>query len=261
MRKYLVIALKQFLATMSYKFNFVMGLISPLIMLFLTYWTWTAIYNSAGSTEIGGYTESEMLAYIIIANLTFMIFSFESVMRMSGMVRNGKLTVVLVRPISILGESVAVFVGQKLIFVGGYVVMIAVFYAAGFYPSIAYAGMMLLVFVVNFILFTLLVTLISLASFWVIQMWPLRSILNAVYFLLAGMYFPLDLLPDSIFSWLRYNPFSLIGHDMTKGLQGVLSLGELSQTLLAATVWILILCAMYAQVLKRGLHRYEGMGS
>lgn len=263
MKKYVVIFLNQLNIQLSYKFNLITGIISNLISIFLSFFMWKAIYTANGGQVIGGYTENEMLVYIIVVNLLSILFSFEHVVRLGGLIRTGKLSTLLLRPISLLKESFAVFMGQKCI----YLVIFAVIYLFSF-GSVTTAGdhslyfiALILFTVLIIVMFFLLISMISTLGFWLIQMWPIRPVLNALYLILGGLYFPLNLFPNSIYKVVQYNPFSLVGYQYSNALQGKLDMNRLWLSCMICLGWAVLFLIIYNLSLAKGLKKYEGMGS
>lgn len=178
---------------------------------------------------------------------------------MGLLVRSGKLTTLLLRPISILKESFANFIGSKLV----WIIVCFLFWQIGIIMGRLSVGSCVgLVFVVsNFVMFFLLLSVVSTISFWLVQTWTLRPVLSAMYLLLGGLYFPLDLLPERLSLVLQYTPFALVGHVTTKLFQGLYTDAEMLKFILASWIWAIVFLGLYQYLWQRGLRKYEGMGS
>lgn len=260
MTKYLIIMLMEVQRSFLYKFDFLVGLLSQGLILITTLFLWRSIYQSSALTAQIPYQQGELLQYLIIANFLALLFSFIHVLRLSQLIKSGKLTMILSRPISLLAESFAVYLGNRLIVVIALSSLIVV--GQSHYSSLSpYYWFFLLVYLFTSVtMFFLLLSLISTLSFWVIQMWPLRPLLNGFYLLLGGLYFPLDLLPEPLYQFLKQSPFALAGHLLTKSLQGLLPFEELIHSIGVASLWSVVLYVSYRASLKAGLKRFEGVG-
>lgn len=265
MKKYLVIFLNQLNIQLSYKFNLITGIISNLISIFLSFFMWRAIYAANDGQVIGGYTEKQMLVYIVVVNLLSILFSFEHVVRLGGLIRSGKLTTLLLRPISLLKESFAVFMGQKFIYLAIFIVIymfsLGSISIEGYNYDFLYFMALIIFALLAMVMFFLMISAISTLGFWLIQMWPTRPVLNALYLILGGLYFPLNLLPNSIYVWVQYNPFSLVGYQFSNALQGKLEMNTLLLSCVICLGWALLFFLIYQFNLVKGLKKYEGMGS
>lgn len=244
-----------------YKFDFVIGLMSKTVQLFMTVFIWKAIYASNGYQLIKGYTLETMIMYVVITNFSSILFSFEHCFRLGQMIRNGKLTTTLLRPVNILGESFSYYLGNKIVYIIIYIIICMVVCLQNKSFSFYNMSGCVLLMVINFIMFFMLMSLISTLGFRLIQMWPLRPILTAFYLLLGGVYFPLDLLPEKIYKLLVLNPFSLIGHVMTRAIQGIYSSKEILFYCMVSVIWTVIFKFFYDKAMEKGLKLYEGMGS
>ncbi len=259
MRKYLVIMFTQFFVQLSYKFDILTRLFNSLLSISLSLFAWNAIYLSSNNTEIGSYTRSQMLIYIVLVNIGMSIFSPGIVVRLGSLVRSGKLTMHLLRPYSFLGESLASYMGERFMSILFYCLMIPATLFIGYNAS--YAALLLLLFFCNLAMFFLMISLVSNLGFWLIQMWPLRPVITVAYSLLGGLFFPLNLLPQAIYHAISKNPFALVGYQFVLALQGELSTGEVAQNLFYAVLWSVLFYGLYKLSFARGLRKYEGMGA
>lgn len=259
MKKYLVILINQIYIQLSYKFEFITGLISQLINLSVSIFTWLAIYQSSDALVIGGYNKDQMIFYIVLSNFSALLFSTEMVVRMGGLIRTGKLTTILLRPYNILGESLARFIGQRFIFIIIYLLLFIL--SDFFHSSLVYTLSVFLFFIINFFMYFLFLSTISNLGFWLIQMWPLRPLINSSFLIAGGLYFPLNLMPKSLFSVLEKTPFALVGYNYSRSLQGMLTLSELMTYIGFSALWLIFFYYVYKWSLNLGLKRYEGMGA
>lgn len=259
MKKYLVILFNQIKVQMSYKFSFLTGLIAQIISILISIFMWNAIFLSSDASMIGGYTRSQMIFYILLTHLSSLLYSTSSVVRLGGLIRTGRLTMMLLRPHTILGESLATFTGERFFYIVLYIFLFLFISVLGFSP--VYIALLILFTVVNYFMFFMFLSVISTLGFWLIQMWPLRPLLNALFLLGGGLYFPLDLLPEPLFMILEKSPFALVAFNYSKALQGMVSVNELCINTVISCAWLLLFSVLYSILFSKGLKRYEGMGA
>ena len=113
MKKYVIIVLNQVTVKLQYKFNMGVAFISRTIPIFMSYFLWNNIYNSMNGNKVGNYTRGQMLTYIILVNLTNFLFNFRHMRELGKQIQEGTLTTLLLRPVSILNQSFATFIGDK----------------------------------------------------------------------------------------------------------------------------------------------------
>ncbi|WP_395319707.1 ABC-2 family transporter protein [Fructilactobacillus frigidiflavus] len=251
--KYLVVATNSFFSSLTYRSNLLISLLSRIIQLSLSLFMWNSIYKSS-SQIIGGYTKSEMFTYLLLTGILSLLFTFEPIFRISQIVQSGQISILLLRPIKVKWENLANFIGAKII-----VILIAISAIFLFNPS---TGLLLIFYLILAILLWYeLMFLIGSFSFWIIQMWPLKPIINAFYLLFGGLLFPLDILPIPIYHLLMFSPIALVSSDLVESI--IKYQGNHSAIMIytfATFLWILFLRELSNIIFKRGLKRFEGNG-
>ena len=259
MKKYVIIALNQATVNLQYKFNTAITFISRTIPIFMSYFLWTNIYKSMNGSKVGNYTRSQMVTYIILISLVDFLFSH---MRELGkQIQEGTLTTLLLRPVSILNQSLATFIGKKFFMIIIYLSGILIYGFLGYFKDILYFVEVLVFMILCFMMFFYLLSFLSTVGFWLIEVWPIQVIILGVYSLFSGAFFPLDLLPEGVYNIFKYNPFSLIGFVSVRTIQGMYSHREMAVYILVTVLWMVILRIGYEKAFRRGLKRYEGVGA
>ena len=261
MKKYIIIALNQATVNLQYKFNTAITLISRTIPIFMSYFLWTNIYKSMNGSKVGNYTRSQMVTYIILISLVDFLFNFSHMRELGKQIQEGTLTTLLLRPVSILNQSLATFIGKKFFMIIIYLSGILIYGFLGYFKDILYFAEVVMFMVLCFVMFFYLLSFLSTIGFWLIEVWPIQVIILGVYSLFSGSYFPLDLLPKGMYSILKYNPFSLIGFVSVRTIQGMFSHKEMAVYIFITIVWMIILRIGYEKAFRRGLKRYEGVGA
>lgn len=261
MKKYIMIALNQATVNLQYKFNTAITLISRTIPIFMSYFLWINIYKSMNGSKVGNYTRSQMVTYIILVNLTNFLFNFRHMRELGKQIQEGTLTTLLLRPLSILNQSFATFIGDKFFIIIVYLSGILIYGFLGYFKDMLYFAEVVMFMVLCFVMFFYLLSFLSTIGFWLIEVWPIQVIILGVYSLFSGSYFPLDLLPKGMYSILKYNPFSLIGFVSVRTIQGMFSHKEMAVYIFITIVWMIILRIGYEKAFRRGLKRYEGVGA
>lgn len=259
MRKYVLVFFNTLSIQMSYKFNFLSSLLNNMLSIFIGIFTWNSIYDSSKVSMIGNLTHSQMILYIILTHMSTFIFSTNMVLKMGGLIRSGKLTTHLLRPYSLLYVFFAEFLAEKVPFIFPYLIVML----WGIYHSvytIPYLLLLLVFLVSNILMFFFMIMFIGNLGFWLIHMWPLRPILNAIYMFFGGLLFPLNILPVEIYNLIVFNPFSLISYRYTTALQLGLSINELYISIILSIVWGMLFYVLYTISLKKGLSIYESFG-
>jgi len=176
-------------------------------------------------------------------------------------IQEGTLTTLLLRPVSILNQSLATFIGKKFFMIIIYVTGILTYGFLGYFKDKLYFVEVLVFMILCFMMFFYLLSFLSTVGFWLIEVWPIQVIMIGIYSLFSGAFFPLDLLPERIYNIFKYNPFSLIGFISVRTIQGMYSHREMAVYILVTVLWMVILRIGYEKAFRKGLKRYEGVGA
>lgn len=258
MKKYLSIIANQINITLAYKFSLVSAFMLPLFQVFISIFVWKVIYSN-NPMDIN-YTLNEMVTYIITSTFISVVYSVSHAFRLTKLVRTGNLSFILIRPYNYLLESFSFFTGKKV--VEG-IILFLIFFTLSAAGIIEIGGINLisvLLLISTYIMVFLFINLIGILSFWLIQMWTIKPLFVALVGLLGGTYFPLDILPSSVYKILKYNPFSFIGFVNTKTLLGKFSVEETFVFLTVSICWSFVFIILTKLLWKKGLRIYEGMG-
>ncbi len=254
MRKYLRITMNRALIAYQYRFNALSKIFIVFLQFIVVYFLWKNIYKSSGKEFIGTYSQNEMLIYILITNFTNYVYGFDNIHRLGGLVRTGKLNSLLIQPISLIKENFFNYLGNKIVIFTVFILLVII-------ANIKYTFLSILLIFTTFIMYFYLTAAVSVLGFWLLEVWPLHGLLNGMFYILAGIYFPLDLIPERIYNIIQYNPFSLVVYALAKTLQGKNEPKQILLYILASIIWSLIFRIIFIIYLKKGLKIYEGAGA
>lgn len=251
--------LNQIETLLVYKWNVLARFFVPLFQMLIALFVWQAIYKTQHHT-ISGYSLQKMSTYIVVSALISVLASIQHSYRLTQLVRSGNLSYVLVRPYHYTLESLATFLGNKVVEVMLFAILLVLLVSS---RVITLAGLSLLsgiLLLSNFVMLFFLVCCIGDLSFRLIQMWPLRPLFSSLANLLGGALFPLDVLPTSLYNILQWNPFALLFFVNTKLLLSSLPPDQLLRYLAASVGWMIMFGVIHVWLWKIGLRRYESMG-
>ncbi|USS93518.1 ABC-2 family transporter protein [Fructilactobacillus ixorae] len=246
-----------FQTTLVYRSNFLIALLARLLQVGLSLLMWRSLYAATEKTTIHGYSQLHMMQYLILTGLLAILLTFEPLFRLARLIKTGKISTLLLRPINLNLESLSNFVGVKLLLIGLLLVLIMSLTAGN-------KGSMLILCLyalVSIGLWHQIMFLLGTLAFWLVHMWPLRPLLSALYLFSGGILFPLDVLPHWAYQGLRCSPLALVSSDLVQSIlqgprQPQLIVGYLGMTL----VWLGFLLGLSRWLFRSGLHRFEGAG-
>lgn len=264
--KYTKIFRVSLIERMTYRGDFLFGTILRFLPIVTTILLWKAIYESSGQPELGGFKYREMIAYLLLTNISRM---FSSMPGLAGgiarEVREGTLKRYLIQPLDLVGFLLSSRVAHKV----AYITMSFLPYALLFYlcrgyfdafpdatTLAAYALSLVLSFMVGFFF----EVSVGMVGFWFLEVTSLLYIVMTLNFFISGHMLPLDLLPQPWSGLLKVLPFQYMAYfpavvflGKIRGWQLVLHLG-------LELLWALGFLALARVLYRAGLKRYSAYG-
>lgn len=240
-----------------YRANMLLSMMSHAFVAVVAVFSWTAVIGNDG--VVGSYNQDELVTYVLLANLVGVLFSVEHFFHLQELVRQGSLNTFLLRPYLFFVDRLARFVGSRLIKACALSLFITIGSLVIPAMEIITPTLLAVVLVIlNLGVAFLFGMSISVLSFWLVQMWPIRSIYAALLALSGGTLFPLDLLPESVSTWISYLPFALFAYVNVRALQGGLTESEILRFCGVALSWALFFYILLRWLWPLGLRRYAG---
>jgi ABC-2 type transport system permease protein len=251
---------------LSYRFDFWMNFVlSTLTFTIANYYLWVAVYRARGVSEIAGYTLPDMVLYALLTGCLMRVVFAGMRLTVANDIYSGGLNRYLVFPVSFQGFkyaghlayglvslaqlALALGAGRLLLGAEPFARMSPGLFAVGVVASLA-AGS------VYFVLGAIL----EMVAFWADNVWSLGVLLRFVTLFLGGGIAPLALFPESALAVLRWTPFPYVLSFPIRCLQGSATWAEVSMAIPLLVGWGLVIAAGGAQVYRRGLRTYTGVG-
>ncbi len=241
MRPYLALGRAALRSSMQYKLSFALGMFGNLFQLVALLAVWRVLLADA---PIGGFTEPQMRAYLLVAFTSGNLVSMFADFRMAYRIQSGLVSLDLVKPIDYQTARFAETLGGVFLeLFTAAVVWLGVVLIVGGIPVpppaqlTLFALSMLLVIPLKF----LIVYLTGPACFWTQNYIGLVWTRLAVVSLLSGTLIPLAFLPDWLATTAAWLPFA--GMASTPGLifVGRLGAGEAVAAVALQLVWVALL--------------------
>lgn len=264
-RKYVKAFEMGFELAMEYRVNFLISLISAAYPIFIQTFLWTAIFNSASSNVVYGYTYQQMIAYTFLAGLIARIVRTGFEYEIMDDVKNGKFSKFLVQPLGYFPYRLCSFLGNKLPGQAMILTILAVMLVGlslfggltlTFGRVLAFLGTLVLAVVLNFLIFYCF----SAMSFWIVEVGFLFEGIRIVTVLLSGGIFPLEVFGERFVQVMNLLPFKYTVNYPINLLNGKINATEAVYGVLIQVAWI-IGCLLLSNLLwKIGSKRYVAVG-
>jgi ABC-2 type transport system permease protein len=265
-RKYFKIFRASLVERMTYRGDFFFGTILRFLPMITTILLWRAIYTGSGKADLAGFRYREMIAYLLLTNISRM---FSSMPGLAGGIardiRDGSLKRYLVQPLDMIGYLLAYRVAHKVAYIVTSFLPYALLffvcrdYFDGFPDAItllAYAVSLILAFLVGFFF----EASVGMVGFWFLEVTSLLYIVMTLNFFISGHMFPLDLLPQPWSGLLKALPFQYMAYFPAVVFLGKVKGMALVYNLLAELGWAVAFMVLARSLYRLGLRRYSAFG-
>lgn len=265
-RKYFKIFRASLVERMTYRGDFLFGTILRFLPMVTTILLWQAIFEGSGQTSMAGFKYREMIAYLLLTNISRM---FSSMPGLAGGIardiREGTLKRYMIQPVDLIGYLLSYRAAHKV----AYIFMSFIPYAILFYicrgyfdgfpdaaTMAAYSVSLLLAFMVGFFF----EACVGMVGFWFLEVTSLLYIVMTLNFFISGHMLPLDLLPQPWSTILKVLPFQYMAYFPAVVFLGKVRGWTLVVHLLGQFLWALVFMFLARGLYRRGLVRYSAYG-
>ena len=264
--KYLKIYRVSLTERLVYRADFFLGTILRFLPTVTTILLWEAIYEGSKKDRLGGFSQHEMIAYLLLVHISRMFSSMPGLAAgIARDVRDGTLKRFLIQPVDMIGYLLAYRIAHKV----AYITMSSLPYAALFFicrgyfdgfpdalTLAAYALSLVLSFLVGFFF----EASVGMVGFWFLEVTSLLYVVMMLNFFISGHMLPLDLLPAPWAGILKALPFQYMAYFPSVVFLRKVNGWELVMHLILEFTWavaFMILCRVLYRV---GLKRYSAYG-
>ena len=249
-----------------YRGDFALGTLMRFLPIVTQIFLWTAVFQSAQSDRIEGYTQETIIAYYL---LTMLARAFSSMPGLASgiarQVREGEIKKFLIQPIDLISFLLLARVAHKLVY---YLVaalpFALVFYLCGDYFPPAPGWEVIAAFVcsliLSFLLGFFLEASMGLVSFWFLEVTSLLFVYMLFNFFCSGHMFPLEILPEPYRTIVELLPLKYLAYYPAAIYLGRVPADELAQGLLIQAGWVLFFIILCRRLMAAGYNRYSGYG-
>lgn len=207
MQKYLIVFKLTIKEYFVYRLNFILWRLRTFLSFIVTFFIWFTVFESRST--FAGYQKSSLLSYLVFANLIANFVLGTRIVDIAGDINSGQIINLLLKPLSFFKYYLTRDLADKLLnilFASFEITLLIVLFKI---PLVTLKNPVLfLIFFLNGILISFYINLvISFLGFWTTETWAPRFIFMALIFFLSGSYFPLDLLPSTLYHLLLLTPF------------------------------------------------------
>lgn len=237
------------------------GVIYPAVAIAM--WS-AALAGSESGAEIGGYEARDFAAYFLLTMVVGHVTTAWDVYEMGWLVRSGRLSPKLLRPLLPVWESLSDNVAYKVLTLA---ILIPIWFGVAWLtnPRFETTWPVLIPGLVSVFLAAALSFVwgyvVATASFWVTRMDAISEMWFAMSLFFGGRIGPVAVLPWPL-GWIASAlPFQWIIGFPSEALIGRLSVADICRGLVWQAGWLLLGLVAFRWIWKRGLLRYSAVGA
>ena len=251
---------------LQYSKSIIIFFIVNSMKIMLYYTLFNAIYKYNGTSEILGYTSTQMIWYFGLLSATWSLIWSSIDWQLSTSIINGNFAMELLKPISIFSRGLCESIGTSIISFFTEFLLLLLVQSFFIFPNflnlisiIKYLVLLVFAFIMNY----LINFICGIAAFVTTN---IKSVINFKFMLFAvfgGSYIPLNFLPESIKNISCYLPFQYI---IYWPIQFFINTEETSEVkvflyvIINQILWILVLYIIYRILWKKAIKKYVSFG-
>lgn len=228
---------------LAYKFSALGWALMPFIEFFVIYNVWKAIFVSAPSDTLAGFTFTQMVVYaclqVAITRLTNSGVGFE----VGRDVVRGDIASTLIKPISYTSRLMAIELGYKIfnLFAVGLPVLLIIYLVLGYQFNVVEVFLFTISIILSGLIYFFFDVCFSMFAFYITYIWGLQMAKFAVIRFLCGTMLPMSFFPEAAQSVFRFLPFQYISYTPAMIFLGKYESTEILFVLGVQLVWVAIL--------------------
>ncbi len=264
--KYLKIYRVSLTERLVYRADFFLGTILRFLPTVTTILLWEAIYAGSGKDQLAGFSQHEMIAYLLLVHISRMFSSMPGLaFGIAHDIRDGSLKKYLLQPIDMIAYLVSYRGAHKTAYIATTALPYALlfFLFRDYFPPwpdaltlAGYAASLLLAFLVGFFFEASL----GMMGFWFLEVSSLLYIVGAINFFVSGQMLPPDFLPPPWAGLLKALPFKYLAYFPAMVFLGKVQGWDLVYGLLAEVGWAAFFIVLARLLYRWGLRRYSAYG-
>ncbi len=246
-----------------YRVNFLAWRVRNIVYLLSFYFLWMAAFQN--KTELFGYNLPKILGYIFAAQILRSIVLGSRTADLAGEINSGRLSICLVRPISVLKYWFSQDIADKILNLLCLIIELSLVFFLLKPPFFFQTNLPILILFclsvfLGIILYFYIDFLLGLIGFWSPETWAPRFLFIWIIQLISGSIFPLDILPKKILSLTNLSPFTYLIFFPIKVYLGEISNLKILSGILICSFWIIFFYVFLKFVWQKGLKNYSSEG-
>ena len=223
---------------------------------------WSAVATQQGGS-VGGYTPGSLAAYYIVwtlvrqMNIAFTPYGWE------WRIRQGRLSMSLMRPMHPLHEDVAFFAGWKVVMIILWIPLalaLSFFFKPDLHPTLLECLVFFIAIWMAYLIRTITLSLLGMVTFWTTRVSALFELYFAAELIFSGRLVPLSLMPEWVQQVAWFMPFRWAFGFPIETLVGNMPVNDLFLGLGMQFAWIFFGAILVSQIWKIAIRHFSAVG-
>ena len=223
---------------------------------------WSAVATQQGGS-VGGYTPGSLAAYYIVwtlvrqMNIAFTPYGWE------WRIRQGRLSMSLMRPMHPLHEDVAFFAGWKVVMIILWIPLalaLSFFFKPDLHPTLLEGAVFFIAIWMAYLIRTITLSLLGMVTFWTTRVSALFELYFAAELIFSGRLVPLSLMPEWVQQAAWFMPFRWAFGFPIETLVGNMAVNDLFLGLGMQFAWIFFGAILVSQIWKIAIRHFSAVG-
>ena len=270
MSKYFSVLRINWIHSLEYRANAIIGLFAIFSGLFIEYQIWSLIFENSNYTTIpfqGSDKDFTFIQLIVFIFLSIIVGQLKSSWVTSAQmiyeIRLGLINKYLVRPISYFWYHFMMFLGVNSLFFIVYTLVII--FIVILFPNIIFTtfisifGFIISLLVSIYLSYCIYFIMVCFA-FWFGEARSIVTAYNLGMLMISGQYIPIRLFPEKVLAVIDWTPLRYLVDFPVSTAVGLFSLNEWLYNFLFSILWCVILTFTCFVIYKKGVSKYEAYG-
>ena len=270
MKKYFSILRINWIHSLEYRANALIGLFAIFSGLFIEYQIWSLIFESNNQSKIpisgttDGFTFEQLIIFIFLSIIVGQLkSSWVTSSQMILEIRQGLINKYLIRPISYFWYNFMMFVGVNSLYFIVYsflVILFIIIYPGVLFPTLISGVGFIISLSISIYLSYCVYFIMVCFSFWFGEVRSIVTAYNLGMLMISGQYIPIRLFPENVLAIIKWTPIPYLVDLPVSIATGLITISIWKYDILYAGVWCVILTAISLIIYNKGIKQYEAYG-
>ncbi len=203
----------------TYRINWIFFMLGNALACFVSYFIWSAVYESGGGGSMSGFTMPQMVVYIVLMFLTGTVIASDAAYVVGEEIRDGTIAMRLIKPVSYNATFLFQELGNKLpteIAIAAPMIIAVEIIRTVLSGEVQFSALSLVLYLFSCVLAYLINFYFNICfgfiAFVIKYLWGANMMKNAVIGFLSGTVIPLSFLPGALEKVFLFLPFSSLNY-------------------------------------------------